>query len=112
MTFSTELRNKLLESFPVGVVDAAELYAPAIGKMALDELVALAQLIVAKKYKEAQLEVRRKMSAQELADEKTKLADLAVLMAQENSDGWKVATSIVGVIMKAALSAALGGVLL
>ena len=106
------LRDSLLKTFPVGVVDAAQLYGPAIGRMALAELVALAQMIADRLTEEAQAAVREKMSMDELAAEREKLADLAVLMANKRAESIAMGRDILLAILKVAFTMALGVVCL
>ena len=93
-----------------GVAEGAAVYIAPIKRMALKELTAFAVLLAEDRNDAAKEAVYAKMTAQELTAEKEVLADLAVMMADDNARKRAIATAIVGVMLKAALSALLGAV--
>jgi hypothetical protein len=105
-----QLRERFLKIVPVGIVDAADLYLPAMGRLGLQEMFALAELVDAKRSFEAMKAVRATMTADELTAEKSKLADLAEKMAADNADALSLGRAITLAILKTAFLATLGGV--
>jgi len=104
-----EIKAKLLAAgFPQALVDEADVYAPAIARMAFAELTALAALIADKLTEKAQEAIREKMTVEELADEKTRLADLTVLMANKHADRLAAGNAILMALLAVAFKVALG----
>lgn len=105
------IKAKLTEMFGNFAVSAAESLYPAYGavvaRFTFKEALALEAYLNAKKYAEAQSLLRSRMTTQELADEKTKLAELTFEAALENSQQWSLATEALKAGLKVLLAAAL-----
>ena len=106
------LKKQLTDIFGKLAVEAGEQLAPAYGagvaRMALKEVLALDAFINAKKFAEAQALIRSKMTEQELADEKSKLAELTFEAAESNAQGWDFARAVLTAGLKVLLALALG----
>jgi hypothetical protein len=104
-------KKQLEEIFGKLAVEAGALlepaYGAAIGRFAITEALALEQHINSKNYQEAKALIRSKMTAQELADEKTKLAELTFDAAATNSQQWSVAGQALQAGLKVLLALAL-----
>ena len=107
-----ELKEKLIEVFGQLAVSASEqldpAYGEAIARMGVQEALALWTLIQGKKFTEAQAAIRAKMTQQELADEKSKLANLTFESAVTNDKNWTLAGALLQAGLKVLLAAALG----
>ena len=104
-----DIKQKLIAAgFPQALVEEAEVYAPAIARMAFAELTALAALIADKLTEKAQEAIRAKMSLDELAAEKTRLADLTVLMANNHAERLAAGNAILMALLKVAFAVAIG----
>jgi hypothetical protein len=107
-----DIQTTLADQFGRGIADVAVIYVPAIKRLAMKELLAFANLLNEKKYDEAKKVFLALMTAEELAAEKAKLADLAVQMANDNYEKRQMAQAIFGAILKAALGVLLSAAFL
>lgn len=85
-----------------GVAEAAVEYLPALQRLGMAELTALAALLAEGDYDAAKAALHAKMTPDELATEKEHLAGLAELMAHDNAEARKFGLAIVGGVLKAA----------
>ena len=76
-----QLRAKILKRFPAGIADAVLLYTPAMMRLAMDEVIAVARWLAVRDWRSVQDTLREKMTVQELAVEKQKLAELTKELA-------------------------------
>jgi hypothetical protein len=109
-----KLKEQLVNIFGQLAVAAGEqlqpAYGAAIARMGIKEALALATLIQGKKWTDAQAAIRTQMTAQELADEKSKLADLTFDSAVSAAQGWSFAEALLQAGLKVLLALALGAV--
>ena len=111
-TGSSVALNTAIAQFGAAIGPAALLYLPAIKRLAMSELIALWQLLQAKNQDAAYQAVAAKMTVQELADEKEKLADLAALRATARAENIALANEIAAAVLKAAITILITAVLL
>jgi hypothetical protein len=110
---SQDTANKLIQQFGVGLADAAAIYIPAIYRLTTNELMSWIDLVMKKDQAAATQVLRDKMTPEELTVEKTKLAALLQMMADNNAEKWQVGQAVTLAILRAGLSAILvPGVLL
>jgi hypothetical protein len=98
----TDLLNKL----PSPLRDSAVLYAPAISRMASADFFAFVRGLQEGQTVDAMAKLRAAMTAEELADEKSRLADLTVVMARESWEARQIGLAVLRAALIAALSAA------
>jgi len=96
-----ETTTELVKTFGRGVAENVTPYLPAVKRMAVGELLAFGTLLQSKDYDAAKAMIHDAMTADELADEKEKLADLTAAMADENAARRKVAGQILAAILRA-----------
>ena len=104
--------NTAIAQFGAAIGPAALLDLPAIKRLAMSELIALWQLLQANNQDAAYQAVAAKMTVQELADEKEKLAELAALRATARAENIALANEIAAAVLKAAITILITAVLL
>lgn len=97
----------LVKTFGKAAAEAAALYIPAVRSMGLDELKAYIQLQTAGKTTEQLDALRALMTAEQLAEEKTKLADWTALLADQRAEQRALGNSLISAALRAALTAVL-----
>ena len=108
-------QTKLASIFGAMAVDVGMtlelIYGAAVARMAWREALALDNFLNAKKYQEAKALIRAAMTADELATEKEKLADLTWEMVESNAAAWNMARQLMvaGLKVLLALALAAGG---
>jgi len=102
------LKAKLLTVFPAAAVEIGELYAPAIARMGLKELLAMDDFIRAKELAKAREAIRAAMTVDELAAEAEALVPLDRKMAEEQAEAVSIGKSILMAGLKAAFAIAIG----
>lgn len=107
-------KSQLEAMFGKLAVEAAGLLEPAYGaaiaRFALTEALALEQMLTVKDFVAAKAAIRAKMTEQELADEKSKLAELTFEAAGVNAQQWSLAASALKAGLKVLLALALAQV--
>lgn len=101
--------TNLLARFPAPVRDAATTYGPAVLRLASKDFMALlaaSQSGDAAKARDAMIAVRAAMTAEELATEKERLAELTRVMAVESWEARQLALSIARAGLAVAFAAA------
>lgn len=104
------MSNALAEQLSNGMVGLAEVYAPAIIKMALDQLVALTQLANGAKTEEALAIVRQSMDYASLLAEKKAINAILARCAQADYDANQLASTITLGALKIIIGVALAAV--
>jgi hypothetical protein len=106
------MKSKLTDLFGSLAVKAAGLLEPAYGealaRMTIAELLALDGLLKSKQVQEARNAIRAKMTAQELADEKTKLAWLTYDSAVAEGKAWGFGEALVSAGLRLLMLSLLG----
>lgn len=103
-----DTKLKLSKLFPVGVVEAASVYLPAVSRLGLKEMSDLTEYLQHKLEADARKLIRSKMTRQELAEETKQIAVLMNAIAEEQNEAIQLGKSIMLAIFKAALIAAVG----
>jgi len=101
-----QLRAKILKSFPAGIADAVLLYTPAMMRLAMDELIAVVKRLAVGDWRGVQDTLHEKMTVQELAVEKQKLAELTKELATAQGEFLNALQNIMLAALKGALAAA------
>ena len=101
------LINELAGKVGRGVAEAAVEYLPTLQDMTLAELTALATLLAEGNYDAARNAIYDRMTAEELAADKERLAKVAELMAHDSYEAKQWGLGLIGGILKAALTALL-----
>lgn len=99
--------DDLVEQLGVAVSEASLVYLPALQRMAMDELTALARELAEGRTDEAHSRLHAAMTPDELAGEKEQLADLAELMAADNARARRLGQEIMGAVVRGAFWALL-----
>ena len=106
------IKTKLESIFgPLAVDTASQLeaaYGEAIKRMLVKEALALSELINGKRFEEARELIRSKMTAQELADEKSHLGELTFDSAAEGAGQWNIFGAMLSTGLRILLVIALG----
>lgn len=97
-----EVTPEMEATFGKGVSAIAALYAPAVGRLAVQELSTYITLLADKKAAEARNLARTKMNVDELGAEKTLLTGTAWAMAEGNAARHDLANEIILAALKVA----------
>jgi hypothetical protein len=100
--------KELAKQFGLAVAQSAVIYAPAIQKMTMAELIAFGNLLNQKRSNKAYMTLAAKMTVEELASEKVALAELVRMRADESASAQAMAKAILTAILQAALTLAIG----
>jgi hypothetical protein len=98
----------LIDKFGTALAVSVVPYLPAIKRFTMAEALAFWDLLNQKKQDAAMQAVHDKMTAEELADEKVKLADLTAAMADNNAEKRQFARDVAMAVLKVALAIGLG----
>lgn len=112
MTIDPKLLDSLKARFPVAAVEIGAIYAPALARMVLDQLMAVIEQLRTGKSAAAMEAIRDHMTAEELAAEKKALTPLLAAMAEERAEGVRIFNELAMAGLKAALALAIGMVAL
>jgi len=97
----------ITKQFGKAAADAAMVYIPAIRSMGITELKSYVELHFAGKTAEQLDTLRKLMTAEQLADEKTKLAEWTAMLADERAEQRQIGNLLISAALKAALTVAL-----
>ena len=99
-----------LDKVGTGIMDAASIYMPVILRLAITELDSLHTFVFVNNDAKSALQLMHdKMTPEELAAEKVKLAGLTEQMANNNAAKHEFANAIVSSIVKTSLALFIGG---
>jgi len=107
----TDIKEELLRLFAASLVDAADVYVSAMKRLTLSELLDVAEYISLKKYEDLRDFIRSEMTAEELAVEKSSLAELLERMADKNYKNKSMIKQLMLSVFKIALSSAIGAII-
>ena len=108
MAIDPTILQQAITQFGAAIGPSIEPYLPAIQRFGMAELLAFVGLLQQKSKDAALQQVHDKMTAEELANEKVKLADLTAAMADSNAEKRATASAILMAVLKAALVIGLG----
>lgn len=97
----------IVKTFGKAAAEAAALYIPAIRSLGINELQAYLELQTAGKTTEQLDALRALMTAEQLAEEKTKLASWTAMLADQRAEQRALGNGLFIAALKAALTAVL-----